>query len=214
MNELETLLGHTKHTHPFFGFPVVAAGKDAIWINTESARAASVSQQLASPGAISQRFLGENAQAVSLEEQLYNSRAAFKIKTATVAMHLPNNWRTLLFRQVDSLLSLEDWDSADVPVGETSSVTFLRMLLLVRAKRRPGLGATSDGHLIAMWTVGNDRLTIECLPADEIRWVVFREIDGERESAAGRTVLARLPDVLKPYAPERWFADEGPKAPA
>ena len=88
------------------------------------------------------------------------------------------------------------------------------MLLLVRAKRRPGLGATSDGHLIAMWTIGNDRLTIECLPADEIRWVVFREIDGERESAAGRTVLARLPDVLEPYAPERWFADEGPKDPA
>ena len=118
-----------------------------------------MSQQLAVRGAISQHFLGRNAQAVSLEEQLYNSRAAFKIKTSAVAMHLPNNWRTLLFRQVDSLLSLEDWDSADVPIGETSFTTFLRMLLLVQAKRRPGLGATSDGHLIAMWTVGNDRLT-------------------------------------------------------
>ncbi|MGO9485156.1 MAG: hypothetical protein ACLPX9_11315 [Rhodomicrobium sp.] len=126
-------------------------------------------------------------------------------------MHLPVDWRTRLFRQVDSLLSLDDWDKSDTPISEASFATLLRMVLHIQAKRRPGLGATSDGHVIAMWTVGNDRLTIECLPADEIRWVVVCETNNDRESAAGQTVLARLPDVLKPYAPERWFADEGSK---
>jgi len=211
MNDLKTLPARAKHARPFYGFPVVSAGTDAAWINKAYAQALSVSQQLASPGAIVQRSLGVPAQPISLEEQLYNSRAAFKIRTATIAMHLSTNWRTRLFNQVDSLLSLEDWERADAPISEASFATLLRMVLLVQAKRRPGLGATSDGHVIAMWTVGSDRLTIECLPADEIRWVVVCGIDGDRESAAGQTVLARLLDVLKPYAPERWFADEGPK---
>ena len=211
MNDLKTLPARAKQPWPFFSFPVVSAGTDAAWISKASAKAVSVSQQLASPGAIVQHSLAIPAQPVSLEAQLYNSRAAFKIRTATIAMHLPGDWRTRLFSQVDSLLSLDDWDKADIPISEASFTTFLRMVLLVRAKRRPGLGATGDGHVIAMWTVGSDRLTIECLPADDIRWIVVCGIDGDRESAAGQTVLARLLEVLKPYAPERWFADEGPK---
>jgi hypothetical protein len=214
MTELNTLSTRPKNARPFLNISVAPVGADATWINQASTRALSVSRQFASPSAIVQRSIAMPASASSLEEQLYNSRATCKIKTAAVAMHLDRDWRTRFFAQIDSLLSADEWDKADAPIGEASFMTLLRMLLLIRAKRRPGLGASSDGHLIAMWTVGNDRLTIECLPADQVRWIVVCDVDGERESAAGQTTLMRLLDVLQPYTPKRWLADEGPKAPA
>ena len=81
------------------------------------------------------------------------------------------------------------------------------MLTLLRPQKRPGLGATDDGHLIAAWTTGEDRLTIECLPNDFVRWHLSVTIEGERERAAVQTPLLRLRQVLSPFDPERWFND-------
>jgi hypothetical protein len=149
----------------------------------------------------------------SLKEKLFEARAACKIRTASVAMHLDPDWRRKLFAQIDNLLSLEEWDEQDRPIVGASFATFLRMVLLIKAKRRPGLGAAANGNVIAAWTVGRDRLTIECLANDEVRWVLVHYPNDERESGAGQTTLPRLLDVLNPYNPERWFADERPKAP-
>jgi hypothetical protein len=143
--------------------------------------------------------------AKSLEERLYDSLAEFKVRTALVAMHLDHNWRSRLFRQLDSLLASADWEVEDQPPTLASYSTFLRMLTLLQPDRRPGLGATSDGDLIAAWTSGDDRLTIECLAHDIARWHLSVTIAGERERAAGITPLPRLRDVLNPYSPQRWF---------
>jgi hypothetical protein len=120
-------------------------------------------------------------------------------------MHLDRDWRAKLFGQLDSLLALSDWQVEDAAPTIESYSTFLRMLTLLRPQRRPGLGATFDGRLIATWTVGDDRLTIECLPKDVVRWQLSATIDGERERAAGETPLPRLAAVLRPYDPGRWF---------
>jgi hypothetical protein len=140
-------------------------------------------------------------------EELFDALAKFKIWTAKVAMHLDRDWRDRLFGQLDSLLDAESWEADDAPPSISSYSTFLRMLLLLRPHRRPGIGATSDGQLIAMWTSGNDRLTIECLSNDLVRWHLSVIIDTEQERAAGRTPLPRLSAVLGPYGPDRWFAD-------
>jgi hypothetical protein len=141
----------------------------------------------------------------SLQEQLYEALAAFKIRTATVAMHLDREWRSRLFAQFDSLLATENWEVEDSPPSLDSFSTFLRMLVLLQPDRRPGLGATHDGVLIAAWTSGDDRLTIECLPKDVVRWHLSVTIDGERERAAAIMPLQRLSSVLLPYSPQRWF---------
>jgi hypothetical protein len=122
-----------------------------------------------------------------------------------VAMHLDREWRSRLFRQFDSLLAVEDWESDDSPPSIGSFATFLRLLMLLKPTRRPGLGASSDGKLIATWTVGDDRLTIECQPRDFVRWHLSVLIDGERERSAAVTPLRRLSEVLQPYRPERWL---------
>jgi hypothetical protein len=141
------------------------------------------------------------------EAQLFDTLAKFKIKTSLVAMHLDRDWRSRLFGQLDSLLDIKDWEPLDRPPTMESFSTFLRMLIFLRPQRRPGLGATSKGELIATWTAGEDRLTIECLPFDLVRWTVSVSINEDRERAAGITPVARLRDVLMPYGPDRWFAD-------
>jgi hypothetical protein len=146
---------------------------------------------------------------VPLEERLYDARALCKIRTAAVAMHLDREWQSRLFLQIDSLMDAENWEKDDVPVTEASFITLLRLILLIRPRRRPGLGSTSAGNIIAAWTVEKDRLTIECLPHDKVRWVLSRESEDHRESAAGHVSLSRLAAVLSPYNPERWFDCEG-----
>lgn len=157
---------------------------------------------------------GRATPAKGLDEQLYDALATFKVHTASVAMHLDRDWRTKLFRQLDSLLALEDWQADDAPPSAASYTTFLRMLTLLRPGRRPGLGATENGHLIATWTVGDDHLTVECLPRDIVRWHLATTVEGERERAAAETPLQRLKEVLQPYDPQHWFdnADNLPAA--
>lgn len=162
---------------------------------------------LLSPGSLGAQAKPPSTKTVPLEERLYNARALCKTKTAAVAMHLDFEWRSRFFSQLDSLMDFENWEKEDLPITEASFTTLLRMLLLIRPARRPGLGSTSYGNIIAAWTMENDRLTIECLPHDEVRWVLSRYLNGNHESAAGQVALSRLLAVLAPYNPERWFAD-------
>jgi hypothetical protein len=164
-----------------------------------------IKQKLDDLAAPTPSFSGVRIAAQGLDEQLYDALAAFKIRTAAVAMHLDRDWRAKLFGQLDSLLALADWEVDDAPPTIDSYSTFLRMLTMLRPQRRPGLGATADGRLIATWTIGDDRLTIECLPKDVVRWHLSVTIDGERERASAETPLPRLAAVLRPYDPGRWF---------
>lgn len=154
-------------------------------------------------------FLGKAGQHAgrTMAERLYNALADAKVLTSKVAMHLNSEWRSRLFSQLDDLLNVEDWHDDDQPVLRTSFATFLRMVLYQNPARRPGLGVSHQGNLIGAWSAGTDRLTIEFMPNDLVRWVLSCEVDGEKERAAGETPVARLPDVLRPYSPERWFSD-------
>jgi hypothetical protein len=182
---------------------------------TGSANSTAIRQALSefalprSPGAVTHgRLTHYPPKKALLEERLYNARAACKIRTATVAMHLDHDWRIRFFRQLDTLMDIDNWEKDDLPVTDASFGTLLRMLLFIRSKRRPGLGITNDGNIIAAWTVGKNRLTIECRAYDQVRWVVVIYDGEERESGAGETHLPRLMHVLAPYQPQRWFADE------
>jgi hypothetical protein len=152
---------------------------------------------------------------IPLTERLFDALAAFKMKTATLAAaHFNRDDRGRLFKQLDSLLDAESWDSADEVSTEASFTTLLRMTLFLGG-RRPALGVTGTGNFIAMWTEGDDRLTIECWPEDHVRWVLLQNLDGQRETAAGETTVRRLPEVLRPYdPPKRWFPHAADQAPA
>jgi hypothetical protein len=140
-----------------------------------------------------------------LETALRQSGASFKVLVSRVSMHLGLPWLQKLFSQIDSLLDIEEWDPRDpVPAPETAR-TFVRLLLLLRVNRKPGIGVSNSGNLIAAWTSGPNRLTVECLPGDRVRWIVSRVVDGEIERAAGDGRIDRLRELLEPYQPAVWF---------
>jgi hypothetical protein len=144
----------------------------------------------------------------TMDYRLYAARADFKILASQVAMHLPDQWREKLFKQIDSTLDSEQWEAEDCPPTVFSARTFLRLILALKTTVRPGLGATHDGNLVAAWTNGKNRLTVECLGGDRIRWSVVREIaEGEEvDRGVGATVIGRFIALLAPYGPETWFA--------
>ncbi len=142
----------------------------------------------------------------SVEQRLFDALSTTKMLTSKVAMHMDQEWRKRLFAQLDALHDPDDWDDADEPVSEKSFLTFLRTMLLLRPSRRPGLSLANGGHLVGAWTEGKDRLTIEFLAGDQVRWVLVRYLDGDRESAAGTTYVSRLRNALASYDPQHWLS--------
>ena len=101
----------------------------------------------------------DKSKAASLEERLYDALSGFKIHTSKVAMHLDDEWRHGCSGSSTIFWTLPTWKSADVPPSLSSFATFLRMVLVLKPAKRPGLSATSDGNLIASWTSKDHRLT-------------------------------------------------------
>jgi hypothetical protein len=190
-------------TQPFTAIlvPSAAAGETAKVMTDQLRRLASnLSPTLA-------QALSRPKKAPSVSEQLHDALGGAKILLSQVSMHLSKEWRDKLFRQLDALLDADSWDEADKVLDNGSFSTFLRMVLYQKLERRPALGISNRGHLLADWTVSGESLTVEFFPNDEVRWVLTHVVDGERESAAGQTQVGRLERVLAPYEPERWFAN-------
>lgn len=145
--------------------------------------------------------------AASLEKRIFEALAAAKISTASVAMHLSTEWRQKLFRQLDSVHDIDEFDKDDSPVLPSSFRTFLRTTLLINPRRMPGLGLSSGGNMVAAWTKDSDRLTIEFFPGDRLIWTLsyVPENEGPPERAAGENSAERILEVLAPYMPDRWF---------
>jgi hypothetical protein len=143
-----------------------------------------------------------------LAHQLFDALAQVKIFASQVAMHLDTEWRNKLFRQLDSLHDIDEWEPGDEPIQRDSFATFLRAILSINPKRRPGLGLSQAGHLVAAWKTNNDHLTIEFLAHDRVRWVLSRYIEGDvPERFAGETRVDLLATRLAAYNPEHWFSN-------
>src|SRR5690242_3427646 len=128
-----------------------------------------------SPASLALETEGEQA----LESRVFEALAGAKVLFSKVAMHLEREFRDRLFRQLDSLHETDQWEEGDEPLNQSSFQTFLKAILTIRPERRPGLGLSRTGNLIAAWTRARDRLTIEFLPNDRVSWVLARYDDTE-----------------------------------
>jgi hypothetical protein len=147
----------------------------------------------------------------TLESRVFDALAGAKILTSQVAMHLEQEYRNRLFRQLDSLHETDQWEEDDEPLNQSSFQTFLKAILTIKPERRPGLGLSHTGNLIAAWTTVRDRLTIEFLPNDWVSWVLARYNDADEQPArfAGQTSVSQLVEGLAPHRPEHWFSHAG-----
>lgn len=158
-----------------------------------------------SPASLRPYSVAENKETKTIEERLFDATANVKILTSQVAMYLDREWRVRLFQQLDSLHDPEEWEAEDKPIQQASFATFLKAICQITPTVRPGLGLSHGGQLLAAWTCGQNRLTIEFMANNRVRWVISRYPDGELEQFAGQTSVSRLLDSLNPYSPEKWL---------
>jgi hypothetical protein len=137
-----------------------------------------------------------------LHENLFDALAAVKVLTSQVAMHLNSDWRAKLFHQLDSLHDPAEWEEGDLPVQQASFATFLKAMLTINPARHPGLGLSHAGNLVAAWTTGKDRLTIEFMLHDRVRWVLSLHYEDGLVRYAGDAPVTRLAEGLAKHDPE------------
>lgn len=145
---------------------------------------------------------------MSIEERLFDAKAEAKMFTSRVAMRIQEIWKKQLYRQLDSVLDVEEWTDGDEPLAIGSYQTFLRLMFVIRPTVRPGLGLTSEGQLMATWQAGEARLTIYCFAGDALRYVLSHIVDHKRETHAGDASIERILAVIAPFQPEQWFGRE------
>jgi hypothetical protein len=130
---------------------------------------------------------------------------SFKRMTSSIARYLDRAWHAQLFERLDILFDAEDWDSDFALPLEASFETFLRLIIYLHPTKRPGIGLSSRGYVLASWSKDGDRIVIECLPNDDLRWVLSQTNEGQRESAAGKNRIQRLIELIEGYEPDRFF---------
>jgi hypothetical protein len=174
------------------------AGKDAHLVPDLISKLPNIS------GGKSWERLGQSADA-SLAERLAVRLLAFKRMTSPVARYLDRDWHAQLFETLDKLFEADDWDDDFILPLEQSFETFLRLIIHLNPTKRPGIGLSSRGYVLASWIKDGDGIVVECLPRDELRWVLSQSDEGRRESAAGKNRIQRLIELIEGYEPDRFF---------
>jgi hypothetical protein len=141
----------------------------------------------------------------TVENQLRAKLAAMKHVLMRVSMYFDPSWRRELIEKLDRFHDPEDWEDDRQLPSENSFATFLRTIIYLHPTKRPGIGLSAQGHFLASWRRGSDRIVIEFLPSDELKWVLSQTVDGDRESGAGINQIHRLPDLIAGYEPDRFF---------
>lgn len=144
----------------------------------------------------------------TLPEKLYDATAEVKILTSQVSMYLTRQWRDRVFKQLDNLHDIGEWDANLSPIQKESYKTFLKFVIALKPNKQPGLGLSDKGFLLAAWMVDGDRLITEFLPNENVRWTLSTLVDGEIDRAAGATKVSRLFSNLLPYQPNKWFYEK------
>lgn len=153
-------------------------------------------------------ILGTESSGKSLAEALFDAGATAKILTSRVSMYLREGWRDKLFFQLDNLLDPEEWDPDDKPLQAQSFDTFLKAVCDMQPTRRPGLGLTYGGNLIAGWRDplnGEDRVSLEFSPSGTVLVIGSRMFDGEPVSFSARTPVRALKKTMADLNCAKWL---------
>lgn len=124
-----------------------------------------------------------------------------------VSMHLPKGFSNGLNRQFANMMDEDAWEQDDEHIGQPALNVFIQLLLATHTQRRPGIGTNGRGSITASWSVGKNRLVVECLQSEKVSMVLSREMEnGDIERAAfGAVHPRRAREILAPFNPGVWF---------
>lgn len=116
-----------------------------------------------------------------LSLKLFNNAAAVKMMFGEYLRHLPQEWRSAVFRQVDRLLDIEAWNEESSVIDRRSFRTFLRFIDYARPGRKPSLGVSSNGLVLAAWVAKPQKIFVTFLPDDAVRATLVTRTDRDQE---------------------------------
>jgi hypothetical protein len=146
-----------------------------------------------------------------IDEELFDARAMAKIAASQVSMYLREGWRDRLFYQLDKLLAPEEWDPEDKPLQAQSFDTFLKAICDLNPTKRPGLGLSYAGHLIAAWRSDlspDDRVSLEFMPNGKVKLIGSRLVQDETVAFSAIAPLAALKRTLADMNCSAWLGCE------
>lgn len=134
----------------------------------------------------------------SLDDELFANRAALKVLTSRVAMHLRQEERRLLFSEVDRLLDIEHWEDTSSKINEGAFQSFLRFMIFARPHRLPNLGVGYDGALLASWRTDQKSVQAEFLSRDNsVVLIKTLSLRGGAQTIAWRGEVADVRDAIE-----------------
>lgn len=142
----------------------------------------------------------------SIVERLHDVAAFCKEQTARIAMHLDDEWRRVIFGQIDFLLNIDEWDGEDKIPSRMSYLTLLKAILFLRPKDFPSFGFSQAGTWTATWKSDDVMFFVDFLEADMLRWASAKKSEEGFGTAAGRVALIDVIPWVKASGAEHWFS--------
>lgn len=128
----------------------------------------------------------------TLEVRLFDNAAELKIALSQIVMHLVPEWRDIIFRQLDSLLDMKGWQDDSAFIQKSTFTTFLRFIIFAAPTRLPSLGVSLNGHILAAWNNGDQRIAVEFFSEDKAAATFVKQGAYSREALAWRGHVADL----------------------
>ena len=192
-----------------YDIPAYQPATDLAAFMVNRARKAAAAVLSASPNPLPERVIlaAIGSAAGNLDQALALRRDEAKAAARKFAMLFDPDWLAGLSRQIDSLLDPDEWLEEDLLLNMQSFQTLLVVLMTLRTFRRPGLGLTTTGNIVATWSrSASDRLMVECLPTGRVRWIATVPMPAGNESGTHDTTPDRLLVTLDRFNPEHWLA--------
>lgn len=151
-----------------------------------------------------------NINKTTLSESLFDATGNVKILFSQVSMHFDNELREKLFRQIDLIHDVDDWEDGENPIKVESFRTFLRWFYNFKPSKLPNFGLSSRGNFIASWMGKNSQesLVLEFMQKDRIKWFKTKYFDGEVDHSIGSTRLSRISEELDTHDTKYWFTKD------
>jgi hypothetical protein len=128
----------------------------------------------------------------SLAEQLFDNAAELKIAASQVAMHLKQEWRETIFKQLNRLLDFDSWQDDSAFIQKPTFLTFLRFVLYASPTRLASLGVGPNGNILAAWNYGGQQIAVEFLSDDQAAASFVIQGERSKELVAWRGHIAGL----------------------
>lgn len=137
--------------------------------------------------------------AQTVEKCLALKRSSLKSLFRGYAMYFDAGFCAQMLKQIDVLLDYDEWMDGDKLPSENSFRALLRGIVHLKPQKRPALGLTSGGNMLAMWSNETSKVSLEFIPGDLITWTATRRVSGPADQMASRTATVRLPAALEGF---------------